>query len=70
MYIYIYLFSLLFLFYLIHFDRIPLITRYLFEACLSKITVNDFTQLRLECKSICMFYTAHRATYGNAVADA
>ena len=38
-------------------------------SCLSKSTVNDFTQPRMECKSICMFYTAHHAAYGNAVAD-
>lgn len=39
-------------------------------SCLSKSTVNDFTQPRMECKSICMFYiAAHRAAYGNAVAD-
>lgn len=31
--------------------------------------VNDFTQPRIECKSICMFYTAYRAAYGNAAAD-
>jgi len=65
----IFLFSILIRQDLLHY---ALLTFYLERdglSSLNKFTVNDFTQPRIECKSICMFYTAQRAAYGNVAAD-